>query len=161
MLVVVTASDICQEFGSQAQGALKCDRKQGENVQKTGKGGKAAHEFQRLGLHWMRQKARLSLRVAKVRWQMISDKMQGLILQAAVVVTTRSINWNSSYRQHSGCPVPSSCVLLRAMRVPWRFVRRWGGNLYFHPLKIFGISERDSSQLRIEERASSKLTGNS
>lgn len=35
---------------------------------KTEKGGETGHEFQRMGLHWMRQKARLSLRVAKVRW---------------------------------------------------------------------------------------------
>lgn len=59
---------------------------------KTGKGGETGHEFKRLGLHWMRWKARLSLRVAKVRWHMISDKMQVLIPQAAILLTTRNIN---------------------------------------------------------------------
>lgn len=59
---------------------------------KTGKGGETGCGFKRLGLHWRRQKPRLSLRMAKVRWQMISDKMQGLILQAAVLLTTRSVN---------------------------------------------------------------------
>lgn len=72
MLIAVTASDICQEFCSQAQGTLKCDRKQGENACKNRKG-RENWAFKRLGLHWMRQKARLSLRVAKVRWHMILD----------------------------------------------------------------------------------------
>lgn len=76
MLRVVTASDICQEFCSQAQGALKCDRKQGENVHKNRKR-RGNWTFKRLRLHWMRQKARLSLRVAKVRWHMILDAGAG------------------------------------------------------------------------------------
>jgi len=45
-------------------------------VCKTGKGGETGSEFKRQGLHWMRLKARLSLRVEDMRWHVISDEMQ-------------------------------------------------------------------------------------
>lgn len=59
---------------------------------KTGKGGETGHEFKSLGLCWVRWKARLSLGVANGRWHMISGEIQRVILQAAVQLTTRSIN---------------------------------------------------------------------
>lgn len=43
---------------------------------KTGKGEETGRELKRQGLHWMRLKARLSLRVEEVRWHMTSDEMQ-------------------------------------------------------------------------------------